>query len=328
MNVQFHYYTIYHLAMHAGFDADSCRVIAYSSQYLDNALVSYRVELPGGAYQTLATHHFGFWERSQELDVWIPFHFLPAGPDEPGSPRRDGQRNPLNVVPNSRNAKQLLVDALKSRDLYRIGIALHTYADSWAHQNFSGRNEEWNRVDPSSPLPPIGHAQALRDPDSLDARWEDPRLLAPHDRVDNRARFLAAAGRIYRYLATYNRRGFEDEALVVSRLDDLLGRPEAGDEARTADFVIECGMDEYSRLEWRREAFEPEGGWNALYAETSLESTVDKLHWLKSELVKRTALLATHPVRPRGEFRSTHLYRWDQAARAQRERALRIIGQV
>ena len=46
--------------------------------------------------------------------------------------------------------KKLLIEGLKTRNLYRVGIAIHTYTDSWAHQNFSGLDEEWNTTESSS----------------------------------------------------------------------------------------------------------------------------------------------------------------------------------
>lgn len=328
VNVEFHYYAVFYLAREAGFTPEDSEIIAYSSQYLDNALVSYEVRHPSGIYQTLVTHHFGFWDRGQEWDVWIPFHFYPAGPEAAAPARRDGATNAFTVLPNSERAKSMLVAALKSRDLYRVGIALHTFADTWAHQNFTGRNEEWNRTDAGSALPPIGHAQALRDPDSVDAVWTDPRLLPPHDRVDNRRRFLAAAGRIYRYLATYNRRSFADEELVVDRLDELLGTPASGRETRVENFIIECGMERYSRLRWRAEAFEPNGGWSRFEEEIDLESTVDKLNWLKDELLHKTKVLRRREVTAREGFFSSHLYRWDQAARSQKAAALIALADL
>ncbi|MFW5738001.1 MAG: DUF6765 family protein, partial [Spirochaetota bacterium] len=36
MNVEFHYYAVYYLAQQAGFSDEDARVLAHSSQYLDN----------------------------------------------------------------------------------------------------------------------------------------------------------------------------------------------------------------------------------------------------------------------------------------------------
>jgi hypothetical protein len=317
MNAEFHYYTVYYLALEAGFSSDDAYLVAYSSQYLDNAIVSYHVQTDSGVYETLVTHHFGFWDSSQEWEVWIPFHFFPAG-DHTGASRRDHQSNRLNVVANSPAAKTMLIDALHSRNLYRVGCALHTYADTWAHQNFTGRNEKWNRVDRNTPIPPIGHAQVRRDPDRIDVKWSDPRL-ASEVRVNNRLRFMQAAGRVYRYLATYNRRSFKDEELVMGRLEQILGLPgrKTGEE-RIADFMIECSMDRFRRTDWRKEAFEyPETLLSAVTELDGAESAIDKINWLKDELLHRTKVLRRQTVKGNAGFYQSNLYRWDQAAREQ-----------
>ena len=315
MNVEFHYYTVYYLARQAGFPDDDAFILAYSSQYLDNALVCYEVQHQQGIYRTHVTHHFGFWDRGQEWAVWIPFHFYPAGGAVAHPPRRDGRVNRMDVQPDSPLAKRMLISALKSRNLYRLGIALHTYADTWAHQNFTGRNEDWNALDPDSPIPPIGHAQALRDPDDVDAVWHDPRLLPPRDRVNNRERFLAAATRIYRYLATYNRRSFADEPFVIDRLNGILGPAEYARQSRVENFIIECGMERFSRMRWRSEAFEPAAGWTPVDREVELESALDKLNWLKDEILHRNRIIRPRPVIASETFFASHLYRWDRAVR-------------
>lgn len=345
MNSLFHYYTIFYLAQQAGFAHDECDILAYSSQYLDNALVAYSVQTDDGTYDTIATHHFGFWDKSREWTIWIPFHFFPGGPEANSSevilnsagkrmtvaPRReDGLTNPLNVVANSERVKALLVSALKSRNLYRVGIALHTYADSWAHQNFSGKSEQWNRLDPNSPLPPIGHAQKLRDPDHVDSIWIDPRLAGPEKSVDSRKRNLAAAGRIYRYLATFNRRSFADEELVLDNLERILGAPgEKEQDERINDFVIECGMEKYTRTRWRGEAFTGEGAQlDPGFGNGEMESTMDKLLWLKEEFLHKTEILKKQPVTGSEGFSSSHLYRWDLAAREQLASARTILADI
>lgn len=338
VNVEFHYYAVWYLAEQAGFSREDARTIAYSSQYTDNALLPYLIAVDpaqnphGGAeYQTLATHHFGFWDKSQEWQVWIPFHFFPAGPEADGPSRTDGGRNPLNVVAGSQRVKRLLIAALETRNLYRVGIALHTYADSWAHQNFTGRNETWNSVDRRSPLPSIGHAHRLRDPDDIDAVWNDPRLDGEAATADNRARFLAAAGKIYRYLATYNRNSFADEELVLDKLSELLGeRGRKSADERMNDFTIFADVDPYRALDWREEAFVVDQ-FDIELAEGMGErarSTWDKISWLKDELLHKSKLLERRRRTGRPGFFASNLYRWDQAARAHLGDAVEILADL
>ena len=58
----------------------------------------------------------------------------------------DGKKNPLSTTPASPNATVVLKKALASGNPYLLGIALHTYADTWSHQNFTGMQEGWNSV--------------------------------------------------------------------------------------------------------------------------------------------------------------------------------------
>lgn len=224
MNHIFHYHVTGFLALKAGFSPAEAHELATSAQMVDQALMPYTVRIPGvmAPYLTPVTHHFGFWDPAQERSVWMPFHFFPSGSAE--SLRRDGRRSPWKVVPHSPPVKELLVAALRTRDTFRIGIALHTYADSWAHQEFIGQRDDFNALPGIMGIPPLGHAQAERLPDLFQATWHDGRLR--DGEINNRRRFLDAARHIYRYLATFQRRTFSDEELVMAELEILLGPEE------------------------------------------------------------------------------------------------------
>jgi len=76
---------------------------------------------------------------------------------------------------DSANARAVLKKALDSDNPCRLGIALHSYADTWSHQNFSGLQEPWNSVYPwynifKSIAPNIGHAEAGHLPDAPTSR--------------------------------------------------------------------------------------------------------------------------------------------------------------
>jgi len=220
MNAEFHYYSVYFLCLRAGMSEKRCADIAFSSQYVDNAILAYEIDDGGGfSYRSQVTQNYIFWDEETLRGIYLPFHFIPGVLDQASRERADGSASRWAVTPDSPLAKELLVAALKSGDDFRIGIALHTYADTWAHQHFSGRVERGNVVDPSSPLPPAGHLQALRAPDDAAGRWTDARLVPELSRVDNAARFRLAARKIYRYLRTYLRNGFEEEELVLDELE-------------------------------------------------------------------------------------------------------------
>jgi hypothetical protein len=225
------------------------------------------------------------------------------------------------VTPDSPLAKELLIAALRSDDDFRIGIALHAYADTWAHQHFSGRVEEGNALDPSSPLPPAGHLQALRAPDDASGKWVDPRLAGSLSRIDNADRFRAAARKIYRYLRTYLRSGFEDEDLHLDDLE-LAWRRSPGDmRARLASATVDLGVPPYDKRGYLEAA-----GIVDSEAEDSRIAGYDKLAWARAELQRRAGLgSGTRRVSTRGLYRNSALRRWNEAAREHRELALSLL---
>ncbi len=325
VNIEFHYYIIHYLANQAGFSEEDARTLAYSSQFVDHNIVSYLIQTDTETYRTFPTQNYGFWDDSFPLEVYIPFHFFPGNTDHKGALREDGHRSPLNCTPNSENVKKLLVTALKTRNLYRIGIALHTYADSWAHQNFTGLLEEWNRIEKRSLIPAIGHAQTLRKPDDPGGVWTDTRLSHNRQEVVNRERVIAAGRMIYKYLCTYNRRSYDDMDLIVWKLDELVGASgEKTREERIADIVIEENMSRYHRSEWLHDAFhvtEDPGN-------RQIFSGYDKLLWLKDAVLYRSSLAEQKPVKAKTGFYESDFYKWQESARANLSAAKSILKGV
>ncbi len=154
MEKDFHYYLVYSLAKVTGLPEP--KTVAYASQFVDDnnegqfsvdqEMVDFPDKLPvsGGYYYPIMTQSMS----PKSLDpyvqkyVYVPFHFLPG--DDNVVLRKDGKnlKNPLNTTPGSQNANVVLDAALAADDPYRLGIALHTFADTWSHQNFSGLREE------------------------------------------------------------------------------------------------------------------------------------------------------------------------------------------
>ena len=138
--------------------------------------------------------------------VYIPFHFLPG--DQ--TVKINKSVNPLSATPNSTNTREVLAVALESKNPYRIGIALHTLADTWSHQNFSGMQEDWNSVYPwynvfKSIVPNIGHAEAGHSPDVISENWTDHRL--GNASICNAQRAYDAAKTMYTALQSYSKKG-------------------------------------------------------------------------------------------------------------------------
>ena len=80
-------------------------------------------------------------------------------------------------------------------------MALHAYADTWAHERFSAFHEDWNRVYTGifKGLPPnIGHAEVYHKPDEISETWVDERF--GKKKIDNRERALLAAEQIFGFL--------------------------------------------------------------------------------------------------------------------------------
>lgn len=323
MNLEFHYYTVYWLLAKAGFDPREAETIAYSSQLVDNAIHRYRVRCGRETYETLVTQDYVFWDRETLDGIYLPFHFVPGEPVKSAERRRDGAVDPRAVTPDGPIVRELMVAALKTNDPYRIGIAAHCFADSWAHQNFSARLDPFNALDPKSPLPAVGHLQAFRAPDDPCGAWEDTRLIEGHSRVTNADRFRQAARKLYRYFRTYLRMGFEDEDFVLATLERIWA---PGLDAKSAryDLMIDAEIPEYDRKRWLLEA--------GIRDETTSEapfSGYDKLLWLKNEVAHRIgAGKDARDVEASEAFWASDYYRWNEAAIAHKALALSIIGET
>jgi hypothetical protein len=274
MNREFHYYVICYLAHKAGFSSGDSETIAISSQMVDDAKLPWSiggspeagVQKPGRSAKGLlteVTQNYLFWDHDIARDVYLPFHFVPGDSRSVAARRSDKRVHELAVSQDSDNARSLLIEALRSGNLYRIGIALHAYADTWAHQNFTGTTDDFNAFGPNEPapsmqfassvLPAVGHLQAGRIPDLPQAIWEDPRLEAPYRTISNSARFLEAARMIYRFLSTSRRASFEDESFVLAPLEELWKKRRASrnDElAIASDYVIYFDVPAYDPDKW------------------------------------------------------------------------------
>jgi hypothetical protein len=193
----FHYYATAYLAHETGFSRDDAVTIATACQFVDDSDL---------------TAHTGLrcWSKQVQHEIYMPFHFLPSAIGD------------FIVRPAGGISLDLLHDALAETDaklrLYRVGVALHTLADTFSHQGFSGReNSENDVIDPqvlegnewkrpfletaeSVAAPLIGHAQAGELPDEP---WREWRYQTKDGRKfdrDNQARCHIAAELIYEEL--------------------------------------------------------------------------------------------------------------------------------
>ena len=148
MNIDFHYGIVYIAARLGGLPVDQAQTVAHACQYVDDATTTGVLHFEGGEiFERFATAHKMFdYENGndgQNRLVWVPFHFLPAGVGT------DLDERAL-CRPNSLIAQEVVSYALKARDkensLHRLGVTLHTYVDTWAHQGFAGIESDYNRV--------------------------------------------------------------------------------------------------------------------------------------------------------------------------------------
>lgn len=156
MQIDFHHAVTYVAARLAAFPHADADIIAYAAQYVDDATCSGAVRFDNRAiYKRISSSHktidFQNFDPVEDLLVWMPFHFLPgngaagAGDDTAGS-----FIHRLVCLPDSQIARDMLDAVSEDRDrpyaLHRLGIAMHVYADTWAHQGFAGVLHQINEV--------------------------------------------------------------------------------------------------------------------------------------------------------------------------------------
>lgn len=322
MEKDFHYHLIYSLVRCTGFDKCEAEVVAHASQFVDDnnegpfeveggkILFPRKLSVNGGNYypimtQSLSPKSLDFYIQKY---VYLPFHFLPGE----GKKKIKGKRNPYSVEPGSPRAQKLLEAALDAGDLYGIGIALHTYVDTWSHQNFTALRENWNSVYPwynlfKSYVPNIGHAEAGHAPDIISEQWTDHRL--DDEKVNNKERAIDAVEAVFARLSDY--RGRHSWKEVKEFYQKIVDAKSYDDRIKlSAHFVKErFGEDvpKYDKDLWVREAL------------GTGEEEEDL--WVDDVIVERSIKQA----QPLESLEETHWYRFQQAAKAQLAKAMELV---
>lgn len=219
MQKDFHYYCIAVLTRAAGFNEKDALTIAYASQYVDDSSESEPIVIgqPNPQeikFDPVRTQYAGLksYDWSVQKRVYMPFHFVPPQPFAP-----PGYAFTFVTEPNSGFAGGIFDDACGEKDaklrLCRIGIALHTLADTWSHQGFSGRFHPENRVTQIRRLkesaigriirnillgfpPYIGHAEAGILPDQAFLKWTYKKKLTGKTVERNNTKEFMEAARI------------------------------------------------------------------------------------------------------------------------------------
>lgn len=221
MNINFHYFTVKTLCRVAGLCEEDAQIIANYSQFVDDYSVweNYKfLEVPEYAmhlvlnqtspyeFYTVTTGFTSFIDDARlviekyQNEIAVPFHFIPIKKLK-NFPSRAQAKEYRTVAANLNNSDlicQLLYDAKNKYmnihgryELMRIGLLLHIFADTYAHQLFSGFRKWVNfsyltkvidnrggrditsQYDPNffHVLPSIGHANVNTAPDDPYVTW-------------------------------------------------------------------------------------------------------------------------------------------------------------
>lgn len=229
MQKDFHYYAVYQLARLAGFSRGDSETIAYASQYVDDATESEPVvPFEDQQFDTVRTAHYNLkaFDWNVQKKIYMPFHFLPtairwASPDRfsySTEPAQEGNNTSLT----HRLFEAALTESTRKFRLIRMGVALHSIADTFAHFGFSGRHHDENNVGKIEHakkgggwkvqffssyiadvfVPSIGHVEAASYPDYPYLKWRYTRGDGSQKTRDNLDYSLNGVNYIYRKLKT------------------------------------------------------------------------------------------------------------------------------
>ena len=233
MQIDFHHAVTYVISRLAGLEHDAARIVAHSAQYVDDATNGGTIHFDNeamyarisSAHKTLDYRNFGELANHQ---VWIPFHFLPGNDGLPAGQDPDGNFiKKLVCRPNSHVAQDMIRECIATRErpygLYRLGVTMHVYADTWAHQGFAGVNHDVNHArdilgpggKPDEDLVskvtnffvdralPLGHGAVLSNPDKPYLEWGYTNGIGEVITRDNPTDFLEAAEHMCRAIRRY-----------------------------------------------------------------------------------------------------------------------------
>ncbi len=278
MQKDFHFYTIYILTRCAGFGPEEAGVVAYASQFADDAVEEEPFWFEnGGFFQPVVTSHNYYSlrgalaspTREAGYRVWIPFHFMPGGDERSGKSEDPFYRRlevrPAGVgdgSPMDRALKRMLEAGDRPYGLHLLGIVLHVLADTWSHQGFIGLTRPENEVEDleiegegkgflealkeefHDLAPKTGHAEALNIPDEPYRRWSYRDFRGKLHEIDNVERSLSAARECYRVLVVWLER--------YSGWRRWVGRPFEEIEGLFGEFFEVSGDLEERCRRWRK----------------------------------------------------------------------------
>jgi len=295
LQVDYHYYAVYQLAKLAGFGPRDAETIAYASQYVDDSTESEPVvPFPDQHFDTVRTAHYnlGAFDWNVQKKIYMPFHFLPTSVRWE-SPKDFSYVTKQATDENTDLATMLIDDAVSESNkifrLIRLGVALHTIADTFSHFGFSGRRHRENKVGKiwlaktgggwqlesvgsfvgDVFLPSIGHVEALHYPDQPYLKW---RYTNSEGKMRVRSNFsysINGAKRIYHYLQFANSASAplgsldQDHPQDYKRIESLFSS-EGDLDSRCAKWRAYTKAPEYDKMKWRRAALKGDVRWDDL----------------------------------------------------------------
>jgi len=284
MNTDLHFYGTAVLARAGGFNESQALTIAYAAQYVDDATEGEPIQVGDVIFEPVRTAQFGLnaYNWSVQKRIFIPFHFIPPQPIRRAT-------DTFITTPGSAFAKMIWAEACMEPDpdlrLIRMGIALHTFADSWSHKWFSGRRHPENDVEAIhlfqdqrwkhltlqnfylDLMPQVGHAEAGAYPDMPQMRWKyrrrDRKRLSIRNNTDD---FLKAFKHMHHLLCAAEKDttdpmiAWEDleqpmRSLFTDPTPDEKKRWKAWRKMFSALFTEQLFV--YDKYRWREEALKP-----------------------------------------------------------------------
>lgn len=132
----------------AGLSQSDAQTVAHACQYVDDETVRRILVFEDGqTYERFATAQSMLDYRNLQSEedklIWAPFHFLPGGAG-------DALHEKVVCTPNSDIAKDMVRHAIRKKNatnaLHRLGITLHVYVDTCAHQRLTGTKSPHNHI--------------------------------------------------------------------------------------------------------------------------------------------------------------------------------------
>jgi len=324
MDIEFHYYMTFLIAGKAGFGEDDTFTIAYSSQYVDDNDIIYEIHKDKAQYyRNYISQTMNILKPKAKLFRIYPlFHFIPGEPLYKGAFRRDGVLHWMNTTPNSENANHVIDSALKSKNIYRIGIATHCYVDTWAHQNFIGYYNEFNSMSGvlEQLAPNIGHADAGHNPDWPALVWKDKRLLDKNARIDNKERFMKSAAKLFTKYRLYVDKKCSVKALNADRMQLIKGLRSAIGEVDQSNSNKMVRIERYIELSQKMFGYEmPEYDEYAWFEEALNEKVRGLRDKSDSFLTRWDPLTDIYTWREPRKYKETNWYKFQEAVKSNQD---------